>query len=264
MATAALLLVSCAGGNGATSPNTESTPPAPPRPVEYGYTVVAHYPHDPQAFTEGLAYDGGVLYEGTGLAGKSSLRRVDLKTGTVVQSVDLPSPYFGEGITTFGDKIYQLTWQSKVGFIYERAGFASAGKFTYNTEGWGLTHDDKSLIMSDGTRTLYYLDPQTLRVTSQINVTGGPEAIVDMRLNELEYVKGQIYANAWPTDYILVIDPGSGEVGGWVDMGELLDAQQRTKTDVLNGIAYNPAGDSLLVTGKYWPSLFEIKLRKSP
>jgi glutamine cyclotransferase len=151
-----------------------------------------------------------------------------------------------------------------VGFVYDKAGFASAGKFTYDTEGWGLTHDGKNLIMSDGTRTLYYLDPQTLHVTGQLHITGGPEAIVDMRLNELEYAKGEIYANAWPTDYIMVIDPGSGEVVGWVDMGELLDTQQRSKTDVLNGIAYNPADDSLLVTGKYWPSLFEIKLRKSP
>ncbi len=261
---ATLLLSSCAAGNGTVSPGPEPTTSHPPRPVEYGYAVVARYPHDPTAFTEGLVYDGEVLYEGTGLVGKSSLRRLDLRTGTIEQNMDLPAPYFGEGITTFGSRIYQLTWQSKVGFIYAKDGLASAGKFTYDTEGWGLTHDGKSLIMSDGTRTLYYLDPQTLRVTGQLQVTGGPEAIVDMRLNELEYVKGEIYANVWPTDYIVVIDPGSGEVVGWVDMVQLLDAQQRSKTDVLNGIAYDATGDRLFVTGKYWPSLFEIVLKKSP
>ena len=264
LASSTLLLLSCAAGNGPISPRSEPTTPASPRPVEYGYSVIARYPHDPTAFTEGLVYDGGVLYEGTGLVGKSSLRRVDLRTGATEQSVDLPAPYFGEGITTFGSKIYQLTWQSKVGFVYDKDGFASAGKFIYDTEGWGLTHDAKSLIMSDGTRTLYYLDPQTLRVTGQLHVAGGPEAIVDMRLNELEYVKGEIYANVWPTDYIVVIDPGSGEVVGWVDMVQLLNAEQRSKTDVLNGIAYDAAGDRVFVTGKYWPSLFEIKLSKSP
>ncbi len=257
---ATALLVSCAGGPGPTAATTEAPTPSLSRPVEYGYTVVARYPHDAGAFTEGLVYDNGELYEGTGLVGKSSLRRVDLKNGAVEQSVDLPPPYFGEGITTFGDKIYQLTWQSKVGFIYDKAGFASAGKFSYDTEGWGLTQDGKRLIMSDGSRTLYYLDPQTLRVTGQTQVTGGPEAVVTMRLNELEYVKGEIYANVYPTSYIVIIDPGSGEVTGWVDLGEILSSDQREKVDVLNGIAYDAKGDRLFVTGKYWPSLFEIKL----
>ncbi len=222
--------------------------------------MVARYPHDPAAFTEGLVYDGGVLYEGTGLVGKSSLRKVDLKTGEVEQNVPLPAPFFGEGITTFGDRIFQLTWQSKAGFIYDKATFKPLGRFTYDTEGWGLTQDGKDLIMSDGTRTLYYLDPGTLNVVGQVQVTGGPEAVGVMKLNELEYVQGEIYANVWPTDFIVMIDPVSGAVIGWVDLGGILGSEQSGNVDVLNGIAYDAAGARLFVTGKLWPSLFEIKL----
>jgi glutamine cyclotransferase len=256
----ALVSLSCTGERAASATTTNPTSPLPAAPGEYTYTVVAKYPHDPDAFTEGLVYDGGVLYEGTGLVGKSSLRTVDLKTGKVEQSVPLPAPFFGEGVTTFGDRIFQLTWQSKVGFIYNKSTFKPLGRFTYDTEGWGLTEDGKDLIMSDGTRTLYYLSPDTMNVVGRIQVTGGPDVVGAMKLNELEYVKGQIYANVWPTDFIVMIDPESGAVTGWVDLKGILGGEQSGKVDVLNGIAYDAGNDRLFVTGKLWPSLFEIKL----
>ena len=252
--------LSCSAEGPALESTTTSPGPLPPTPREYSYTVVARYPHDPDAFTEGLVDDGGVLYEGTGLVGKSSLRKVDLKTGKVEQSVPLPAPFFGEGITACGDRIFQLTWQSKAGFIYDKSTFKPLGRFTYDTEGWGLTEDGKNLIMSDGTRTLYYLDPDTLSVVGRIEVTGGPEAVGVMKINELEYVKGEIYANVWPTDFIVRIDPESGAVTGWVNLGGILGNEQSNKVDVLNGIAYDTKNDRLFVTGKLWPSLFEIRL----
>lgn len=239
-----------------TSPTTST----PQLPLEYEYSVVASYPHDTGAFTEGLVYDGGFLYEGTGMIGQSSLRKADLETGRVLQSEELPSPFFGEGVTTFGDRVCQLTWKSKVGFIYDKTSFEVKQKFSYSTEGWGLTHDDNSLIMSDGTRTLYYVDPETLSVTRTLEVTGGPEMIGVMRLNELEYVDGDIYANVWPTDFIVIVDAATGVVTGWSNLGGILGNEQTKSVDVLNGIAYDASDNRLFVTGKYWPRLFEIKL----
>ncbi len=260
LAAVAVLLYSCTyreqPSATATSPSTTS----PISPQEYTYYVVARYPHDPGAFTQGLVYDGGMLYEGTGRVGQSSLRRVDLKSGKVQQMEEVPPPFFGEGVTTFGDRIFQLTWQSKVGFVYDKATLRPQRKFNYATEGWGLTHDGKRLIMSDGTRTLYYLDPDTLEVNGLVQVLGGPDLVGVMKLNELEYVEGEIYANVWPTDYIVKIDPDSGFVTGWANLAGLLGGEQNSEVDVLNGIAYDAQNDRLFVTGKLWPSLFEIRL----
>ena len=244
-------------------------PTASPQPTSvggaipvYGYTVVNSYPHDPQAFTQGLVYDNGVLYEGTGLNGRSSLRRVDLQTGQVQQNQPLDSQYFGEGIALLNGKIFQLTWQNHVGFIYNKDTFAKIGEFSYQTEGWGLTTDGKELIMSDGTSNIYFLDPDTLKETHRIAVSGEGGGPVTS-LNELEYVNGEIYANLWRTDKIARIDPTSGQVLGWIDLTGLLKPEDRTQpVDVLNGIAYDPATDRLFVTGKLWPKLFEIDLVK--
>jgi len=227
----------------------------------YGYRVIATYPHDTQAFTEGLVYDNGFLYEGTGLVGRSSLRKVDLTTGRVLQSRDLPPPYFGEGVTTFGGKIYQLTWQSHVGFVYDKATFGQVGQFSYDTEGWGLTQDGKRLIMSDGTAALYYLDPGSLKVTGQLNVQDVSQVTGPMRLNELEWVNGEIYANVWPTNYIVRIAPRTGRVTGIIDLTSLSVTVAPSQPDaVLNGIAYDAKDRRLFVTGKLWPHLFEIRL----
>jgi glutamine cyclotransferase len=222
--------------------------------------VVASYPHDPDAFTEGLAWDNGTLYESTGLVGKSSLRKVDLNSGRVLQSRELPPPYFGEGIALFRGRIYQLTWQSHSGFVYDQSTFELKEQFSYPTEGWGLTSDGARLIMSDGTRTLHFIDPATLRITGQLVVTGGPDVVGEMRLNELEYVRGEVYANVWPTSFIVKIDTTSGRVTGWCDLSGLLGSNASGREAELNGIVYDSQQDRLFVTGKYWPALFEIKL----
>jgi glutamine cyclotransferase len=249
------------------APADQTIPPAAPpisRTVQsaiprYGYRVVNTYPHDRGAFTEGLQYVDGALYEGTGLNGRSELRRVALETGEAQQRCALPQAYFGEGVTVLGDKVYQLTWRNQVGFVYDKANFTLQRSFTYSGEGWGLTHDGQRLIMSDGTATIHFLDPATLQETGRIEVYDdhGPVA----RLNELEYVRGEIYANVWQTNQIARIDPHSGQVVGWIDLGGLLSAEDRTQpVDVLNGIAYDAARDRLFVTGKLWPKLFEIEL----
>jgi glutamine cyclotransferase len=241
-----------------TSPPT-ALPTAEPTPAVASYQVINTYPHDPGAFTQGLVYEDGVLYEGTGLNGHSSLRKVALETGTVLQSHELAQEYFGEGIAIFGDKIFQLTWQSHVGFIYDKASFEQVGQFEYPTEGWGLTQDGSRLIMSDGTAMLHFLDPQTLQETGTVEVTDQGNPV--KQLNELEYIDGQIYANIWQTDMIARIAPQSGQVLGWINLEGLLSpAERQPPTDVLNGIAYDAAGDRLFVTGKRWPKLFEIKL----
>ena len=225
----------------------------------YTYEVVNSYPHDTAAFTQGLVYEDGFLYEGTGLAGQSSLRKVDLTTGKVLQSVNLPEALFGEGITVFGDRIVQLTWTTRVGFVYDKKSFEKVGEFAYLTEGWGLTHDGKQLIMSDGTSTLYYLDPKTFALTGKIEVSYEGTPVV--KLNELEYIKGQIYANVWQTDRIARISPKTGEVVAWIDLGGLLQRENYPgKADVLNGIAYDTRKGWLFVTGKLWPKVYEIKL----
>lgn len=236
-------------------------PSATPRPAPPTLTfqVVHAYPHDHGAFTEGLEYHDGWLYEGTGLNGQSTLRRVALESGEVAQTREISATYFGEGITIFGDRIYQLTWQSHVGFIYQQDTFAPLGQFAYPGEGWGLTHDESRLIMSDGTATIRFLDPQTLQQTGAITVTDDQGPV--LQLNELEYVDGVIYANIWQTDRIAEISPQTGQVLAWVDLTGLLGAEDRQQSvDVLNGIAYDAAGQRLFVTGKYWPKLFEITL----
>lgn len=217
-------------------------------------------PHDPQAFTQGLDFADGVLYEGTGLYGASSLRRVELESGRVLQQHDLDAAYFGEGISVLGDRIYQLTWQNGVGFVYDRESFQPVQQFSYPTEGWGLTHDGEQLILSDGTATLYFLDPATLQETGRVTVTLAGERVT--RLNELEYVDGKVLANVWQTDSVLRIDPATGQVDGIYDFtGLLSQAPPFTGTvDVLNGIAFEEQSGRLFVTGKLWPALFEVEL----
>lgn len=226
----------------------------------YSYKILNTYPHDPQAYTEGLLIENGILYEGTGQNGQSTLRKVDLTTGKVLQSVALPTEYYGEGIVSFGERMFQLTWQSHTGFVYDKATFAQLGTFSYPTEGWGLTHDNTHLIMSDGTPTLYFIDPQTLQITGQISVTDAGSPV--MKINELEYIKGEVYANIWQTDRIARIDPATGHVTTWIDLAGLLAPEERPESPdgVLNGIAYDAAQDRLYVTGKFWPKLFEIQL----
>jgi glutamine cyclotransferase len=217
------------------------------------------YSHDRDAFTQGLAFDGGFLYEGTGLHGKSSLRRVELETGKVLEAYALPPEYFGEGIAIFGDTIIQLTWQSNIGFVYDKHSLERIGDFTYATEGWGITHDGKRFIMSDGTSTLYFLDSDTLQPAGHIEVYDNGTPVSN--LNELEYIKGKVYANVWRTDNIAIIDPDSGYVTGWIDLSGLLPPETGgTGVDVLNGIAYDSENSRLFVTGKLWPWLFEIEL----
>lgn len=228
-------------------------------PLLYTYQVVDEFPHDPNAFTEGLVYVDGTMIEGTGRRGQSTLRRVDLETGQVLQGLRLPDEFFGEGVTVLGDNIYQLTWQEHTGFVYDRETFALLDTFSYPTEGWGLTHDGQRLIMSDGTANLYFLDPETLQEVGRVEVRDANGPVV--MLNELEYVDGEVFANVWKTDWIVRIDPDTGQVTGWIDLSGLLPPEQRSQpVDVLNGIAYDEATGRLFVTGKLWPRLFEIQL----
>jgi len=225
----------------------------------YTYRVVKVYPHDGKAFTQGLVFENSFLYEGTGLWGRSTLRKVELETGSVLKLHSLPDQFFGEGITIYDNKIIQLTWDSNVGFIYDKDGFELLREFHYPTEGWGITHDGKRLIMSDGTSKLYFLDPQTLKEIGQIEVRDKDGPVV--RLNELEYIKGEVYANVWRTDRIVRIDPKTGRVVGWINLEGLLSTGEPSGPDgVLNGIAYDSGKDRLFVTGKLWPKLFEIEL----
>jgi glutaminyl-peptide cyclotransferase len=226
---------------------------------EFGYTIVRSFPHDRDAFTQGLQYVDGVLYEGTGLNGRSSIRRVRLDTGEVLQKRDIPEQYFGEGITIWKSELIQLTWQSGVGFVYDRKTFDPKRTFRYTGEGWGLTHDGAELIMSDGTDTLRFLEPTTQAERRRVKVTAAGSPVRE--LNELEFVKGEIFANVWNQDVVARIDPKSGRVVGWIDLRGLLSPRERLATDVLNGIAYDAAGNRLFVTGKLWPRLFEIQLR---
>ena len=225
----------------------------------YSYELIDAYPHDRTAYTQGLAFEDGFIYEGTGLYGQSSLRKVNLNTGEVLQQHAHPSRYFGEGITVLNDKIFQVTWRSRVAFVYDRDSFRLLNTFSYDGQGWGITFDGSSLIMSDGTAILRFLDPQTFTEIGRVKVTDNNKPIT--RLNELEYVRGEIYANIWKTDLIARIAPDTGRVVGWIDLRGLLGAEHRDQpVDVLNGIAYDPEMDRLFVTGKLWPKLFEIKL----
>jgi glutamine cyclotransferase len=228
---------------------------------EYTYRVIHQYPHDPLAFTQGLEYRNGFLYEGTGLEGSSTLRKVDLETGKVLQAVVLDDRYFGEGITLLNSRIVQLTWQSHEGFVYEQGKFSLLKSFEYSGEGWGLTNDGKQIFMSDGTADIRVWDPETLHETRRFTVHDGDRPV--LMLNELEYVRGEIYANVWQTDRIARISPKDGKVVGWINLTGLLTEEERSRgANVLNGIAYDAAGDRLFVTGKLWPKIFEIKLVK--
>jgi len=257
-------VVTRGGAPGATatttaSPRSAASPAAGTAPV-YGYRVVAEYPHDPDAFTQGLVYRDGVLYEGTGLRGRSTLRRVDLETGTVERSVALDPVHFGEGIAVVGDRVYQLTWQTGTCFVYDRDTFAPLETFTYPTEGWGLATDGARLVMSDGTDQLFFRDPTTFAEVGRVAVRDGDEPV--RNLNELEVVGGEVWANVWQTDRIARIDPTTGRVVGWIDLTGLLSAEDRQgrEVDVLNGIAHDPATGRVFVTGKLWPKLFEIDI----
>ena len=223
------------------------------------YEVINTYPHDREAFTQGLVYENGILYEGTGLNRRSQLRKVELQTAKVLQKYELPDEYFGEGITIFGNKIIQLTYRSNVGFVYDKDSFELLREFNYPTEGWGITHNGRHLIMSDGTPMLYFLDPETFEEIRRVMVFDKDESVWD--LNELEFIEGQIYANVWQSDRIVIIEPRTCKVTAWIDMKGLLTTQDRhEKVDVLNGIAYDPNNKRIFVTGKFWPKLFEIKL----
>lgn len=226
----------------------------------YSYRIVDSYPHDPSAFTQGLVYDRGELYEGTGLYGQSSLRRIDIQTGEVLQIVQLEDEFFGEGITIWEDKIIQLTWQSRQGFVWGKENLTRIDNFTYQTEGWGLTSDGEKLIMSDGSNILYFLDLEDYSLLGTLEVTACGEPV--RGINELEYINGMIYANLWPSSWIAIIYPDTGEVKGKINLSGIMTEEdiQGRRVDVTNGIAYDPSEDRLFVTGKFWPRLFEIEL----
>ena len=227
-------------------------------PVE-SYRVVHTYPHDAMAFTQGLVFVNGMLYESTGLRGQSSLRMVDLASGRVLQKHDLAAKYFGEGLTDWKDQLIQLTWQSHLGFVYDTFSFRTVRTFTYPWEGWGLTHDSRHLILSDGTSVLHLLDPSTFKPVGKIQVTANGQPVLN--LNELEYIHGEIYANIWETNRIARISPTTGKVIEWIDLSGLRPPSvQQNDNAVLNGIAYDSQHDRLYVTGKLWPTLYEIKL----
>jgi glutamine cyclotransferase len=220
--------------------------------------ILKAYPHDPHAFTQGLEYLDGFLYESTGETGQSSVRKVDLESGKVLQKTDLSSEYFGEGLTIFRGKIYQLTWLSKIGFVYDLRTFRKLLDFHYYGEGWGLTHDGTNLILSDGTNRLRYLDPETFEVVRTVEVYAGKEAVTN--LNELEYIGNDIYANVWHSNQIARIDARSGQVRAWIDCAGLALQEQRGPESVLNGIAFDSAKRRFFVTGKDWAHLFEIRI----
>jgi glutaminyl-peptide cyclotransferase len=227
----------------------------------YSYRIVKTYPHDRTAFTQGLVFENGYLYEGTGLHGRSSLRKVELETGKILKIRHLNKQFFGEGITIFGDSIIQLTYRSGVGFVYDKISFKLLKTFNYSFEGWGITHDGKWLIISDGTSSLHFLDPETFREIKTLIVYDHRGKILG--LNELEFVGGAIFANIWQEDRIAMIDPGTGQVTGWIELQGLLKPSDLTgEVDVLNGIAYDAPKGRLFVTGKLWPKLFEIELRR--
>lgn len=229
-------------------------------PVQ-GFKVVRSYPHDPQAFTQGLFFHDGFLYEGTGLRGRSTIRKVEIETGRVVQAVELPPEVFGEGISQWGDRLIGITWQEQTAFVLDLRSFKLWRKFNYPGEGWGLTHNAKELVMSDGSAELRFLDPLSFKELRRVRVTADGRPVD--QLNELEWVEGEIFANVWQTDRIARIDPRTGRVTAWIDLAGILPDDQRLNADaVLNGIAYDEKKKRLFVTGKLWPRLFEIQLTK--
>ncbi|MCS7191221.1 MAG: glutaminyl-peptide cyclotransferase [Fimbriimonadales bacterium] len=262
--TALLGLHACQMASNSTPPphepppqTTTPTPEPEPEPPVYRYRIVNTFPHDKNAFTQGLEFHNGYLYESTGLQGQSSLRKVELRTGRVLQIHRLPYEYFAEGITIFGDRIYQLTWQNGVCFVYTLNNFRQVTQFRYYGEGWGLTNDGKHLIMSDGSETITFRDPETFVEVRKIMVRALGKPVKN--LNELEYIEGEIWANIWHSDMIARIDPQTGVVKAWVDM-EGLPVPNRGIEDVLNGIAYDRQNKRIFVTGKNWSKLFEIEL----
>ena len=235
--------------------------PADHEVFSYEYTVVNIYPHDTTAFTEGLVYENGFLYESTGLYGNSTLRKVELQTSETLQLYSMSPDLFGEGIAIFGDRIIQLTWKPGIGFVYDKISFELIDEFTYPTEGWGITTDGKNLIMSDGTANLYFLNPETFEKIGQIEVNDAAGPVLN--LNELEYIHGDVYANVWHQDKIAIINIQTGQVKGWINLTGLYDTSNADPENVLNGIAYDASSERLFVTGKRWPRLFEIKLKKA-
>jgi len=228
-------------------------------PKQYGFRIVHVYPHDPNAFTQGLEFRGGYLYEGTGLKGRSTVRREALDTGKVLQQIDVPSDYFGEGITVINQHVLELTWQAQVGFIYDQPTFRSLRTFSYQGEGWGLANDGQNVYMSDGSAYIRVLDPNSLTEKRRIFVHDGTSAITE--LNELECVRGEIYANVWHSWKIARISSATGSVLGWIDCtGIIAPDELHSSEAVLNGIAYDSMGDRLFVTGKLWPKIFEIRV----
>lgn len=243
----------------------QTAPPTNPYPgpidaiPTYSYQIINQYPHDPAAFTQGLLWHDGYLYEATGLYGESSLRRVSLEEGQVVQRVPLADEFFGEGLVLWQEQLIQITWREQTAVRFDLETFAEVGRFSYSGEGWGITHDGRRLIMSDGSHTLTFRNPETFAELGQLPVLAGNTAVV--RLNELEYIDGEIWANIWQTDRIARIDPATGQVTAWVDLTGLRPADSQTDPDaVLNGIAYDAANGRLFVTGKRWPTLYEIQL----
>lgn len=247
------------------APAAETGAPSPPpfHPISFfKVRIVKKYPHDPEAFTQGLVFANGFLYESTGLHGKSSLRQVELETGRIVKKYELPSQYFAEGLTLWDRSLIQLTWKSEKGFVYNANSFSVEREFSYSGEGWGLTHDGKSLIMSNGTEELIFLDPAKLVKQRSVQVLdrGRPVRL----LNELEYIKGEIFANIWHEDLVARISPKTGEVTGWIDMSSLRkELPPGSNAEALNGIAFDAKKDRIFVTGKLWPLLFEIEIIKS-
>lgn len=254
-----LTSVHCNGG-GASSNTTPANVGENAVVPKFGYQIVNIWPHDPNAFTQGLVFLNGKLIESTGQEGRSSLRNVEMETGKILKKVDVPEQYFAEGIALLNNKIYQLTWQHGIGFVYDAQSFEKVGEFRYDGEGWGLTSDGHSLILSDGSNRIRFIDPDSFRVTKTIAVV---DAKVPIReLNELEFVNGEIYANIWHDDRIAAINPQNGHVTAWIDLAGLLQPGDVDDPEaVLNGIAYDQSSGRLFVTGKLWPRLFEIKIK---
>ena len=242
-----------------TIPKLESTEANAPV-TRYTYEVVRVWPHDRSAFTQGLVYRDGDLLESTGLNGESTLRQVELKTGRVLKQISVPIQFFAEGLAVLGEKAFQLTWQNHRGFVYNAYTFQLEKEFTYDGEGWGLTTDGRSLVLSDGTSHIRFLDPTSFQVTRMIDVTSDGRSVA--QLNELEWIGGEIFANVWQTNLVVRIEPATGHVRGVIDFSGLLSAEDRhPDTDVFNGIAYDAAQDRLFVTGKHWPKLFEVRIK---
>lgn len=228
-------------------------------PQNYTYEIINSFSHDPNAFTQGLEFENGNLYESTGLFAQSTLRKVELETGKVLYNISISDQFFGEGITIFDDKIIQLTWISHKGFVYEKDSFELITEFTYQTEGWGITNDGSQLIMSDGSSTLFFLDPETFKIIKQVQVIDEEPV---SNLNELEYIQGQIWANIWLQDKIAIINPQTGKVEAWLNLTGLNPDDTQDPNKVLNGIAYDSKKDRIFVTGKKWSKLFQIELKK--